>query len=47
MNTVVFLIGFLCLGLPGAEKCHNIASKFLYVDQQNCEIAKNEICNLS
>ena len=43
MNTAVFLIGFLCLGMPGAEKCHNIASKFLYIDQQNCEIAKREI----
>ena len=45
MNTAVFLIGFLCLGMPGAEKCHNIASKFLYIDQQNCEIAKREIYN--
>lgn len=43
MNTAVFLIGFLCLGLPGAEKCHNIASKYLYITMEDCVIAKNNI----
>jgi hypothetical protein len=43
MSTAVFLIGYLCLGLPGDVECKNIASKFLYVGMQDCMIAKEEI----
>ena len=34
MSTAVFLLGFMCLGMPGAEVCHNIASQFLYLTLQ-------------
>ena len=43
MSTAVFLIGFLCLGMPGDEVCTNIASKYLYIGMQDCMIAKEEI----
>ena len=43
MSTAVFLIGFLCLGMPGDEVCTNIASKYLYLDMENCLIARREI----
>ena len=43
MSTAVFLIGYLCLGLPGDVECKNIASKFLYIGMQDCMIAKEEI----
>ncbi len=44
MNTsVVFLIGYLCLGPVGEEHCVNMASKFLYPDVNNCETAKQSI----
>ena len=43
MSTAVFLIGVLSLGMPGDEVCTNIASKYLYLDMENCLIARREI----
>ena len=43
MSTAVFLLGFMCVGMPGAEVCHNIASQFLYLTMQDCQIARAEI----
>jgi len=42
-TTVVFLIGYLCLGPVGEKQCVNMASKFLYADTNNCEIARESI----
>jgi len=42
-STVVFLIGYLCLGPVGDKQCINMASKFLYTDVNNCEIARESI----
>jgi hypothetical protein len=43
MKTVVFLIGYLCLGPVDDKKCINMASEFLYPDVNNCEIARANI----
>jgi hypothetical protein len=43
MKTVVFLIGYLCLGPVDDKKCINMASEFLYLDVNNCEIARANI----
>ena len=43
MSSAVFLIGFMCLGMPGAETCTNIASQFLYITMEDCQIARSEI----
>jgi hypothetical protein len=44
MNTsVVFLIGYLCLGPVGDKQCVNMASQFLYPDVQNCQTARASI----
>tara|TARA_R100000697_G_C5460871_1_gene199694 strand:+ start:29 stop:268 length:240 start_codon:yes stop_codon:yes gene_type:complete len=43
MKTVVFLIGYLCLGPVDDRKCVNMASQFLYPDIVNCENARASI----
>ena len=43
MKTAVFLIGYLCLGPVDDKTCINMASKYLYLDVPNCEIAKKNI----
>lgn len=44
MNTsVVFLIGYLCLGPVGEKQCINMASQFLYPDISNCQTARDNI----
>jgi len=44
MNTsVVFLIGYLCLGPVEDKQCVNMASQFLYPDVQNCKTARASI----
>jgi len=43
MKTVVFLIGYLCLGPVDDTKCINMASQFIYPDVKNCEIARASI----
>ena len=43
MKTVVFLIGYLCLGPVDDRKCVNIASQDIYPDVINCEKARTGI----
>jgi len=43
MKTVVFLIGYLCLGPVDDRKCVNMASQFIYPDVINCEKARASI----
>lgn len=44
MNTsIVFLIGYLCLGPVGEKQCINMASQFLYPDIFNCQTARDNI----
>ena len=43
MKTVVFLIGYLCLGPVDDRKCVNIASQYIYPDVINCENARTGI----
>jgi len=45
MKTVVFLIGYLCLGPVDDRKCVNIASQYIYPDVINCENRNNRDTN--
>ena len=44
MNTsLVFLIGYRCLGPVGDKQCVNMASQFIYPDLLNCQTARDQI----
>ncbi len=43
MKSVVFLIGYLCLGPIDDKQCVNMASQYLYQDVPNCQKAREDI----
>ena len=43
MKSVVFLIGYLCLGPIDDKQCVIMASQYLYQDVPNCQKAREDI----